>query len=285
MFKLLRFVYSIDFLILMFSSVENALIYLFFVFIVIPGLFGLLLAYEPKGLGYFSAFLLLCACILSSILSPVSLVLFWLYGRLYDLWKKRRESKAPGSTTTAPKSPEPPAPVPASAKPTAPSATLTHDASPAYRVCHFMWTQSIIFCERILKKPSLLSETYICTAFFYSITKHMRNQDLADEIYSQFESAAESFISDSENKAVSLHYIQSAYWQFRSTLNASGIDPRTQAGIAELWSITAKWAFPDVPMLENQLSPFMFNVVLVTNRTLEIYKIRPTKEHYYFDIG
>ena len=112
----------------------------------------------------------------------------------------------------------------------------------------------------------------------------MRNQNLVDEIYSQFKLSAELFIEDDEDKAMSLHCLQSAYRQFRSTLNASGIDPRTQAGIAELWSITAKWAFPDIPSPEKELSAFTFKVSLVTNRTLEIYNMRPPLVHYYFDI-
>ena len=128
MFKLLRFVYSIDFLILMFSSVKNALLFLAFIFIIIPSFFWLLLRYEPKDfLGYCSAILLLCACIVSAILSPVSLVLFWLYGRLYSLWKKRKGSNPPAGTAGVPKSPESPSPAPASAKPTAPIAAPMWD--------------------------------------------------------------------------------------------------------------------------------------------------------------
>lgn len=179
-------------------------------------------------------------------------------------------------------SPNYPSSAPYSVNPAAQSVLPARNDAPSYRVCHFMWTRSIIFCEHIQEKPSLQCVTYIWTAFFYSIAKHMRNQDLVDEIYSQFKLSAEPFIKDGENKAMSLHYIQSTYWRFRSTLNASGIDPRTQDGISKLWKLTTQWAFPDVQLPKGAETNFSYNVQLLTNRALTLYGLKPPPETVYY---
>lgn len=178
--------------------------------------------------------------------------------------------------------PDLPSPASPPVKPAERSVMPTQDAAPSYRVCHFMWTRSIIFCEHIQKNPSIQCEAYIWTSFFYSITKHMRNQDLVDEIYAQFKSSAEPFIRDGGNKAMSLHYIQSAYWQFRSTLNASGIDPRTQDEISRLWQLTAQWAFPNVQLPEGAEASFSYNIQILVNHALTLYRLKPPPETVYY---
>lgn len=178
--------------------------------------------------------------------------------------------------------PDLPSPASPPVKPAARSVMSTQDAAPSYRVCHFIWTRSIIFCERIQKNPSLQCETYIWTAFFYSITKHIRNQVLVDEIYAQFKLAAESFIKDGESKAMSLHYIQSTYWRFRSTLNTSGIDPQTQDGISKLWTLTAQWAFPNAQLPEGTETSFGYNIQLLVNHALTLYGLKPPPETVYY---
>ncbi len=110
----------------------------------------------------------------------------------------------------------------------------------------------------------------------------MRSQDLVDEIYSQFKSAAEPFIKDGENQAMVLHFIQSAYWWFLSTLNASGIDPRTQDGIGKLWELTSQWAFPDVQLPESAEISFDYNVRLLVNHALTQYGLNPLEETIYY---
>lgn len=172
--------------------------------------------------------------------------------------------------------------VPSPVKPVARSVIPARDAAPSYRVCHFIWARSIIFCGHILDKPSLKCVTCMWTAFFYSITKHIRNQDLVDEIYAQFKFAAEPFIKDGENVALSLHYIQSTYWQFRSALNASGIDPRTQDGISKLWDLTAQWSFPNVQLPEGAQDSFSYNVHLLANHALTLYGLKPSAETVYY---
>ena len=110
----------------------------------------------------------------------------------------------------------------------------------------------------------------------------MRDQNLVDEIYTQFKTAAEPFIKDGENKAMSLHCIQSAYWQFRNALNASGIDPRTRDGISKLWELTAQWAFPNAQLPEGAETSFSYNVQLLVNHALTLYGLKPPAETVYY---
>lgn len=320
MFKLLRFVYSIDFLILMFSSVENALIYLFFVIIVIPGLFGLLLAYEPKGLGYFSAFLLLCACILSSILSPVSLVLFWLYGRLYGLWKKRRESRTPSQTKEVPAPPASSSVKPSSSNPSSTSTALMRDfsqhsskflgedelgrklterivrrtfegvdcsqtapsATPLqtteYDLCVYMWTNSIMFCNQFIPKATLKQNTYLWTAFFYTVTKTIQDQVIVYKIYAQFKTATLPFITEKDKTNKYLSVVQTTYWDFRKLLNASEIDPRTDSGSHALWIFLCSQLCPELTLSSDAENKFIKCTNLILDRAVSAYQPKPTPE-------
>lgn len=171
--------------------------------------------------------------------------------------------------------------VPSSISPVTQRASSRQESTPAYRVCQLIWTRSIIFCEHIHTKPSLQSTAYIWTIFFYSITKHIRKQDIVDEIYDQFKVAAEPFIRNDEDKSMTLDYIQSAYWRFRSELNASGIDPRTHDGMGKLWEITVQWAFPNVELSEGAEVGFIYNNRLLVRHALSQYGLKPTEETVY----
>ncbi len=282
--SMLKYVYSIDFGSFVFSSVGNALLFLSWTLIIIPAILWVTHNYKPKDfLGYISAVTFWCICVLLLILSPISLLLYFIYRWLYKTLKTRKVSNKAMKPKVADASSVPASPAHQPAVPTTQSIGLAQDASPSYRVCHFLWTRSIIFCEHIQKNPPLTCQTYILTAFFYSITKHMRSQDLVDEIYSQLIPATEPFTSKIENKTRSFDCIQSAYRRFRSVLNESGIDPRNECGIAELWAITSQWAFPNIALTENEEKAFMYNTFLVTNRALEIYKLKPTETIYYME--
>lgn len=83
----------IAFLNFVFSSIENTLLFLAWILIIIPTLLCTLLSYNPKDpLGYVSASLLWCVCGFLVILSPVSLLLYflyrWLYKKVSALWPK-----------------------------------------------------------------------------------------------------------------------------------------------------------------------------------------------------
>ena len=281
---LFKSIYTVDFIYFMFSSLGNALLFLSWILIIIPAILWVTHNYKPKDfLGYISAVTFWCICVLLLILSPVSLLLYIIYRRLYKGLKTRRISNKSVEAKVASSPSAPASPIHQPAVPTTRSIGLAQDAPPSYRVCHFLWTRSIIFCGHIQKNSPLICQTYIWTAFFYSITKHMRNQDLVDEIYSQLLPATEPFISKDENKTRSLDCIQSTYRRFRSVLNDSGIDPRNEGGIAELWAITAQWAFPNISLTESEEKAFMYNMLLVTNRALEIYKLKPTETIYYME--
>lgn len=226
-----------------------------------------------------SVFILLSTASSAAVL--IGIPLFGCFVWIKNLFFSNRKPTIIHSQIAPNQSSEPPLPIPPPRKPVAQSVVPAHNDTSSYRVCHFMWTRSIIFCEHVQKNPSLQCVTYTWTAFFYSITKHIRNQDLVNEIYAQFKPIAESFIKDGENKAMSLHDIQSAYWRFRGILNASEIDPRTQVGMSELWKITAQQAFPNVQLPESVEISFSYNVQLLVNHALTLYGLKPPVETVY----
>lgn len=270
----------VDIMRVIFSDISTALPVILFIAVIIPAIISFTLSYRARDLsGYISYFLFWCICAFFIVLSPVSLLLYFMYRHIYTLYMNRNEAKrsAPPPSVTIPS-------VSTVVTPTAQRTTPASASSPAYRVCHFMWTRSDIFCDHIQKNSSLQSKAFIWTAFFYSITKHVRNQNIVDELYAQFKAAVEPFIASSQNKAMSFYYIQTAYWQLRSILNSSGIDPRTQEGVSELWFTVAALAFPGISLPENALTAFSLNMQMVTTHALEIYHLKAVKEHYYFDI-
>lgn len=270
----------------MFSSIENALLFSAWIVIIIPSGLYVTHSYRPKALfDYVAAVLLWCVSGLLVILSPVSLLLYFLYRQLYKFLKMRGASKRAPKPEDIPAPSTQPSPSLPPDVPGIESTKVDHGSTPAYQICRFLWVRSIILCKSIQEEPGLTSQIYVWTALFYSVTKRIRNQKLVDEIYSQFKPAAEPFIRNVDSSAATLQYIQTSYWRFRKVLNRSGIDPRNQEGISKLWTVTAKWAFPKDSLSENERKAFEFNVQLVTKQAMEIYRLKPTKEHYYFDIG
>lgn len=93
LFELIQCFYSTDFLQFIFSSVIYALLFLTWIFVIIPAMLYTVHSYKPKDfLGYFSAVVYWCICGFLVILSPLSLVLYFLYRRLYITCKKHLSS-------------------------------------------------------------------------------------------------------------------------------------------------------------------------------------------------
>lgn len=92
-FELIQYIYSADFLHFMFSSVKYAFLFLAWIFLIMPAMLYTVRSYKPKDfLGYFSAVVYWCVCGFLVIISPFSLVLYFLYRRLYITCKKHLSS-------------------------------------------------------------------------------------------------------------------------------------------------------------------------------------------------
>lgn len=93
LFELIQCFYSADFFQFIFSSVKYVLLFLTWIFVIIPAMLYTVHSYEPKDfLGYFSAVVYWCVCGFLVIISPFSLVLYFLYRRLYIACKKHPSS-------------------------------------------------------------------------------------------------------------------------------------------------------------------------------------------------
>ena len=152
----------------------------------------------------------------------------------------------------------------------------------AYKLCKFMWTRTIIFCNGLFTHPTLKCTADIWTAFFYCITKNIRQQSIVDEIYAQFIPSSVPFISDPDNTKSTSNYIQSCYWQFRSIINNSGLDPRNEEDLAKLWEITAQRISLDPNDIKKFELAFRGNVNLLTNHALTLYDLTPTSGPTYY---
>lgn len=95
-----KYVYTVDFLYFMFSSLENALLFLSWIFIIIPVMLYVTHNNKPRDfLGYISVALFWCTSVFLVILSPVSLLLYFLYRwlckklcALWPVWKSKIQS-------------------------------------------------------------------------------------------------------------------------------------------------------------------------------------------------
>lgn len=95
-----QYVYTVDFLYFMFSSVENALLFLAWIFIIVPTMLYATQSYKPKNfLGYITVALYWCVCGFLVVLNPFSLLLYffyqWLYKKVSALWPKWKSRMRP----------------------------------------------------------------------------------------------------------------------------------------------------------------------------------------------
>lgn len=109
------------------------------------------------------------------------------------------------------------------------------NVAPSYRVCRFIWTSVIIFKNHLGISFSLEEQAYLWAAFFYVVTKTVRNQAVVDEIYSGFFDSVRFLLRNHPDKFTAVTSVMAAYRQLRPQLNSSGIDPRTSKGMDSLW--------------------------------------------------
>lgn len=263
-------------------SFKIILVISLFVVAIIPGIVLTAINYHPSNsLGHVSKFFFICCSVILCFASPLSALFAWVYFKIYQHFKSSGEQ--PAAISTASNAVVPIEPVAQQISPLDKSDLESHEPafsgpdSNAYKLCRLIWSRSIIFCGQLREKPPLQSETYLWTAFFYAITKYVRNQDIVDDIYSQFTESAKPYLCDRDDIDRSLLQIQYHYWEFRSKLNTSCIDPRTDDGLAALWSLTVQYAFPGIDS-SHSLIGFIFNARMVVNRALNLYDLAPSKE-------
>lgn len=161
--------------------------------------------------------------------------------------------------------------------------TFSEPNTPSYKLCKFIWTRTIIFCNGIFPVPSLKCNTDIWTAFFYCIAKCIRKQNIVDEIYTQFIPSAIPFISGADNTKASEQYIQSCYWQFRTELNNSNLDPRNDKDLSQLWELTAHRISVNPADIKKFELAFAYNVKLLTDHALTLYHLKSSETVYYVE--
>lgn len=155
------------------------------------------------------------------------------------------------------------------------------DAAPGFKACRFIWIRAITFCNQTMKEPTLKDCTYVWTAFFYAITKSLRDQHVVDDIYAYFDEAASLYIRECDSRPLTLRAIRCHYHQFRSFLNSSGIDPRTDEGLEDLWMNLSHYVYGGNPPKDATLA-FVYNVRMLIDHTKNAYEPKP-RERYSLD--
>lgn len=157
------------------------------------------------------------------------------------------------------------------------------DATPGFKACRFIWIRAITFCNQTMKAPTLKDCTYVWTAFFYAITKSLRDQNVVDDIYACFDDTASLYIRDADSKPLTLRAIRCHYHQFRSFLNGSGIDPRTDEGLMDLWAALSHHVYGGNPPKDAALA-FSYNVRMLIDHTKNAYAPK-SRERYSLDVS
>ena len=150
-----------------------------------------------------------------------------------------------------------------------------------YRLCRFIWTHAILFSKEATQSPSPKCTAYLWTAFFYAVTKEIRNQEIVNHIYAQFRNSALPLVKDRQDPAKIVDDMQSHYRKLREVLNSTGIDPRTEDGLRALWGLTSAFAFPNTELPVNTFFGFKYSTMVIVKHALSLYQLMPKSETVY----
>lgn len=268
----------------LFSSPEGTIAIVFFVLVIAPSMFWLAFNYKAKDvLGSFSMVTIWFLAAFVAVISPLSILFYLLYYSIYKRYfmppappkQSCDDAKSASDTTT------PAAPPLAKKECSNDSNKQEAPSKPEYRLCELIWTKSILFSRYVTGDPSVACTTYVWTSFFYVITKSIRDQELVDRIYSYYEDSTRPFVHANDAPDKVIQYVITRYRRFRPILNESGIDPRSPAGLHELWELTVQWAFPNVSLPENAETEFARHSKSLVNRALDFFDLRPKEEPIY----
>jgi len=112
-----------------------------------------------------------------------------------------------------------------------------------FRICHTIWLCTYHISRHCAFSNNAFAQGHIWATLLYIATKHIRDQDTVDRIYSHFEAAASDIGDGDPYSPGVISLVRHGYQQFAPILNASGIDPRTPDGIQSLWELLKKEDF------------------------------------------
>ena len=150
----------------------------------------------------------------------------------------------------------------------------------SFDACKFIWDRSLLLLEKILPAADLKAKTYVWTAIFYAVTKHVRKQSIVDDIFSSFPESILSVFQTHDNPEFTLLNVKSHYWKFRSILNTSGIDPRTDEGLLSLWSLTLANVDPHLVASDSMMG-FAYDVKIIVRKVTYMYHLSHQEETHY----
>lgn len=291
--NLFQYVYSIDFIYFMFSGIEYALLFLAWIFIIVPTMLYATQSYKPKDfLGYITAALLWCVCGFLVVLSPFSLLLYFIYRWLYEKASAlRRNTQAKKQTQgklvkqcSQPESPIRPERSPSykedahqlashfsKTKATGNSSEYSKQ-SPAHEVCRLIWQEVDMYIKYVDQSIDRKQHMYLWAAYFYVVVKTVRDKNFINDVYSHFNKFAIRYIKDSNRRAFVVQEMRADYREIRPLLNASGIAPNDVSGRDQLWALISAqmYKYGDVPT--NADRQFKLGAIVLSKYSLRYYR-------------
>lgn len=135
-----------------------------------------------------------------------------------------------------------------------------------FNICHTIWLCTYHISRHCGFSNRAFAQGHIWATLLYITAKHIQNQAIVDQIYSNFESAAFNIADGDPYPPSVLSLIRHGYKQFAPMLNASGIDPKTPEGIQGLWDLIKKEDFKHaVPHPSAVRAYFDYTRILISN--------------------
>lgn len=291
--ELFQYVYSIDFLYFMFSSVKNALLFLAWIFIIVPTVLYATQSYKPKNsLGYITAALFWCVCGFLVVLSPFSLLLYffyrWLHKKASALQRNKQTKKKTqgklvkqGSQPESPIRPEHSPSYKEDAQQLASHFNKTKTTgnssehskqSPAHEVCRLIWQEVDMYIKYVDQSIDRKQHMYLWAAYFYVVVKTVRDKNFINDVYSYFDKFAIRCVKDSGRRAFVVQEMRVDYREIRPLLNASGIAPNDASGRDQLWALISAqmYKYGDVPTSADR--QFKLGAIVLSKYSLRYYR-------------
>lgn len=136
-----------------------------------------------------------------------------------------------------------------------------------------LWGHVDVFQSVLHTQLSLFDETILFTAYFYVCVKIIRNQSIVDDIYASFYTHTREYFGDRMRGIDPFLIIQGSYKKFAEVLNCSGIDPRTEDGIFQLWSLIQEHASFDENISESARKKFLSDSVRLEEKIRQLHPI------------
>lgn len=154
-----------------------------------------------------------------------------------------------------------------------PSPHESADQPVEYRMCSFIWICSKLALLYDVEYLEYRHYGISWAVLFYFVTKHIRKQEVVNNIYSHFQTTGTKSLANCPNITRALSLCKAGYRECVILLNDSNIDPRTEEGITELWEFFAERIYSGSQVPENARRNFNTSVSMLRHYTVKYFAV------------